>query len=176
MENNKNQKSDKLVNTLGSSDLKTARAAIKKIRTAGKLEDIPNIIAALKNQEKEEIRKELHGLLCDIQLTGFQTHIVDAIKDPDNEDILSDLLSVCWENKQDFSAFLDVFVNSFLKSDYKASIEAFTMIEKVFMDYDYTQEKLMGTMDVIKSTYPDLPENKRELALVLLESLDTLKA
>ncbi len=44
------------------------------------------------------------------------------------------------------------------------------------MDYEYTNAKLLKTIRTIKSAYPDLTENKRELAMVLLDSLDLLKA
>ncbi len=174
MENKNSQNNESQTNGLNSTDLKTIRAAIKKLRKQGTVEDVPFIIQTLKNQDKEEIKKELHSLLCDIQLSGFQPYMIEAIENPANKGILSNLISVCWENKQDFSAYLDVFVRSFLNSEYKTSIEAFTMIEKVFTDYDYTNEKLLRTIKTIKLAYPDLTENKRELAMVLLDILDRL--
>ncbi len=174
MENKNSQNKKSQTNGLNSSDLKTIRAAIKKLRKEGKLEDVPFIIQTLKNQDTEEIKKEVHSLLCDIQLSGFQSYMIEAIENPENQGILSDLMSVCWESKLDFSAYLDVFVRSFLNSEYKASIEAFTMIEKVFTDYDYTKDKLLKTIKTIKLAYPDLTENKRELAMVLLDTLDMI--
>jgi hypothetical protein len=175
MENNKNNKKENPRDNLRSKDLRTARAAIKKIKKEGKLEHIPDIIEALKLQGKSEIRKELHSLLRDIQTSGFQSFIVEAIKKPENEPILSDLLSVCWENKQDFSQYLNVFVSSFLVAEYKASLEAFTIIEKIFTDYDYSDDQLLKTIKTIKTSYPDFKENKKELTLVLLDSLESIK-
>lgn len=155
--------------------MKVARAAISKIRKEGKLADIPDIIEALRLQKKEPIHKEIHNLLCDIQLAEFPRHLIDAVKDPKNVTILAELLCICWESKQDFTGYLEVFVSIFLNADYVSSIEAFTMIEKIFMDYKMPLKKLQTTIDVIKTSYPDLSENKREIALVLIDSLESKK-
>ena len=173
MENNISKKLP--ANNLRSNDLRTARAAITKIKKEGRLEDIPEIIQALKIQERSEIRKELHRLLCDIQISGIQPFIIEAIKYPENEQILAELLSVCWESKQDFSQYLEVFVTAFINANYLASIEAFTIIEKIFMDFNYTNIQLLETIKIIKKSYPDFKKNKKDLALVLLDSLDAMK-
>ena len=88
-------------------------------------------------------------------------------------DITRDLLSICWESKLDFTEYLDSFISAFLNGTYESSIEAFTMIEKIFMDYEMPAEKLRKTIQSIRMSYPDLTENKRELALVLLDGLQT---
>ena len=170
--NNDNDKKESLAMNLQSEDLKIARAAITKIRKTGRLVDVPSIIEAYRIQRIEAIRKEIHTLLCDIQLEGSVELIINAIKDEQNNSIIAGLLGICWESKQDFSNFLDLFVTLFLNQEYLASIEAFTIIEKIFLDYKIPDKKLQATMRLIKTSYPDLSESKRELALLLIDSLE----
>jgi len=166
-----NKKEDLTVK-MQSNDLQTARSAISKIRKEGQLVDIPGIILAYRLQEKEALKREIHSLLCDIQLSGSSKYFIEAIKDPQNRIILAELLSICWESKQDYTGYLEVFISIFLNEDYRASIEAFTIIEKIFLDYDISEEKLLTTINLIKTSYPDLTEEKRDLALVLLDTLE----
>lgn len=166
-EKNKN----KVIQNLKSNDLRTARAAINNIRKEGELANITGIIEGLRLQEREDIRKEIHNLLCDINIDGAQPYFMEALRDKKNEAISKDLLCICWESNLDFSKHLESFISAFLNGSYEASIEAFTMIEKIFMDYEMPDEKLRKTIQTIRMSYPDLSENKRELALVLLDGL-----
>lgn len=179
MDNNSKKKgssnADSLFENMWGDDSRLARSAISRIRNEGRLQDIPGIIKALRLQKKEAVRKEIHALLCDIQIVGMSKYIIGAIMDPQNNKILAELLSVCWESKQDFTPHLDVFTSIFLNEDYITSIEAFTIIEKIFLDYDMPQQKLQATINLIKTSYPDLTENKRDLALVLLDTLEGQK-
>ncbi len=171
----KNNIRDGIFESLPGKDLKKARSAINRIRKEGKLEDIPEIINAFRMQEQEIIHKEIYRLLCDIQLEGSAFLLIEAIMDPQNEKILHELLSICWESKQDFTEYLNTFVSIFLKSDYRASLEAFTIIEKIFLDYDIPKNKLQTTIEVIKTSYPDLIQDKKELAHILLDALNNQK-
>ena len=173
MENRKDSNKRELIVQLQGNEVQAARSAIKKIRKTGKLEDIPGIIEALRKQDKDTIKKEIQTLLCDIQMDGAAEVIANAIKDPDNNTILSELLSICWESKLDFTQYLDVFVSSFINAEYNTSIEAFTVIEKIFVDYDIPASKLNKTIKQIKMSYPNITESKQELALVLLDTLES---
>ena len=172
MEKRKNKKRADLTEKLKSGDMRTIRSAIGHIRKEGALEDIPGIIAALRQQERDIIRKEIQTLLCDIRIAGSQEYIINGIKDPINDGIKAELLSVCWESQQDYTQYLEVFISAFLNSGYRPSLEAFTVIEKIFLDYEMPSDKLAQTIEIIKASYPDLSENKRQLALVLLDSLE----
>ena len=172
MENSKEKDREILFKQLQGNDHKAALSAVKKLRTSGKTSDIPGLILSLKIQESEQIRKEILALLRDVNKTDASVYIIDAIKDPENTSILAGLLGVCWESKLDFTKYLEVFVSAFLSSNYEASLEAFTVIEKIFLDYDMPRNKLLSTINLLKISYPDLAENKRELALVLLDTLE----
>lgn len=170
-----NKKEERLCEKLKSEDLRIARAALERIRKEGRLEDIPEIIEALRMQKKEGLKKELQDLLCDIQVSGAAGYIIEGIKDPVNKPVLAELLSVCWESRHDFSGYLEVFISNFLNAEFEASLEAFTTIEKIFHDHKMKLEKLVGTIDIIKTSYPDLSSNKRQLALILIESLEEIR-
>ena len=157
--------------TLTSSDMRTARAAINKIRIEGELSNIPGIIEGMRLQEREIIRKEIHNLLCDINIDGAQMYFMEALKDKKNQEISKDLICICWESNLDFTKYVDTFTSAFISGTYETSIEAFTMIEKIFMDYKMPDDKLRKTIQTIRMSYPDLSQNKRELALVLLDGL-----
>ena len=171
-----NNKKIRITDGLKNQDLKTAKSAVKKIRKEGRIEDIPEIIEAYRTQENDSIRKEIHSLLCDVKLSGAQDFIIGGIKDPENVAIMDRLVSVCWESKQDFTSYLEVFIAIFLNGEYAASIEALTMIEKIFMDYEMPEDKLIQTINFIKTSYNDLTQNKKDLAFVLLDTLENLKA
>jgi hypothetical protein len=168
----KKNNNKELTDKLKSPDLRTARAAMSRIRKEGTPEDIPGIIEALGLQEREDIRSEIQTLLCDIRIAGSQQYIINGIKQAENEVVLAELLSVCWESQLDYSAYLEVFISCFLNSDYRASLEAFTIIEGIFLDYDMPEDKLKMTQEILKSSYADLPADKRELSLLLIESLE----
>ena len=168
-----NTKANILLN-LQSDDLKTSRAAINKLRKEGELSDIPGIIAGIRIQKRDDIKKDIHNLLCDINIDGAQAFIMDGVSDKKNKSIMKDLLSICWESNLDFTEYLEVFTSAFINVDYEASIEAFTIIEKIFMDYDMPDQKLQKTVQIIRTSYPKLTDNKKQLALVLLDSLQNL--
>jgi len=171
----KKDKKDEPDKSLLSDDLQTARTAIRKLRRNGKLQDIPGIIKAYRMQKQDNIRKDIHALLCDIDIAGSSDYFVDAIRDPENEAIVAELLCICWESRQDFTGHLEFFLAVFLNSDYGSSIEAFTIIENIFLDYSMPAEKIQLAIDLIKKGFSGLSDDKQKLALVLLDTLDNKK-
>jgi len=165
-----------ITDRLLSKDIHTVRSAIKHICISGKLDDIPAIINAFRNQEDYHIRRELHILLSDIKIEGAGKMLIEAIKDPLNSDILPELLEICWESNHDFSPYLEVFISVLLNGEYRASMEAFTVVENIFLDYDMPVEKLQNTIDLLKASYADIPENKRAIILLLIDTLEIKKS
>ncbi len=153
--------------TKNKSEIET----LKEIRLAGSLKDIDLVIKILRNTTNPLIKKEATSLLADVKNDAIIAILVDALRTRENNQIRKEIIQACWESGLDYSSHLPYFVDLFLTLDFEESIEAFTLIENTYLDFNPPEEFKPALTQKIKTFAVDLPEHKQNLALELLNLL-----
>lgn len=117
---------------LQSGEIGRIRAKIHDLKTSGRAAILPLVLDLLtRPNEEEEIIQDVIQLLCDLKEQSCAPVIIDYIRTRNMGDHLAGVLSACWQSRLDFSDYLPVFVDCFIKGNYRESLEAFTVIEEM---------------------------------------------
>jgi len=78
---------------------------------------------------------------------------------------------VCWQSSLDFSSFIDVLTQNFIKGSFKESFEAFTAIESIEKKLDANLAE--QAISALKNEINNVEENKKELLIELIHILES---
>ncbi|MCK5822348.1 MAG: hypothetical protein KAH17_10680 [Bacteroidales bacterium] len=145
---------------------------IEEYRKSGDIKVVPAILNILRNNEDDQISKAATLLLSDIKDDKMIDMLIDALHQPDNNNIRKQLIQVCWESGLDYTDHLEYFVDLFLVLDYMGALEAFSLIENTLMDRDITENTKKNLVTKIRAVILDLPEHNRNLGLELIHLLE----
>jgi len=164
--------SKKSTDPLLSQDKSMVKKEIQRLRSEGKLSDVPRIVDGLKAQHSSEMKGEIIALLSDTKADGMVDQMIDQIKTPENKGIIQDLVEICWQSQLDYTAHLDFFVDVFLTSDYATAIEAFSLVETSLEEKQVDHETCQALIHKIKTVLFDLNVDMKNLAVELIHVLD----
>ena len=115
---------------LNSGNYKVVLAELRKLRTAGKPLVLPYILNLLNTSQDEEIIKEVVNFLAILKDQKSVPAIAEYLSNHLNLN-LSKIIATCWQNGLDYSNYLNVFADCFVKGNYEQSLESFTVIEEM---------------------------------------------
>ena len=139
----------------------------------GSLKDVALICDLLNHREIEQFEKTIIEILSTIRIKEANTEIVDAIyKSKENKGNIRALMQVCWQSQLDFTQHLTLFTDIFIESDYLSSLEAFTVIENIWMDYTFNEELQSLLIDKLKDSLSDMDDDKLLLTKELIQILE----
>ena len=167
MENNtKKVKLDPIIiRDLWSEEEKIVLRTLKKLRSAGNIGYIPELLKLLQKTVNETIRKELVIFIADIKNPGIIPFILSGLRDPELKNVRGSIVSACWQSGLDYSKDLGLFVQLFFEGDYGTSLEAFTVIEEAAIDL--SPEELKKVHTEVQKGLKKVNEEKKPLALEL---------
>jgi hypothetical protein len=144
---------------------------LRKLRSAGNLTYIPDILKLLSQTRNELIEKELIRFLADIKERGVVPLLVAGLKKPGLKPAHAGILSAIWQSGLDYSRYVDLFLQVFLEGDYMVALESFTVIEQSIehlsiQEIAEERNNLLGGLDSIS-------EDKKPLARELVNLLHT---
>lgn len=160
-----------VLKNLRSADDNLVLKTIHKLRTAGNLAYIPELLKLLSLPPNEIIEKELIMFLADIKETGIVPMIVAGLKKPGQKRARAGILSAIWQSGLDYSKYIDLFIQLFLEGDYLVALESFTVIEQS-VEYLSDQEIAEDRNHLLDGLH-NVSEDKKPLARELLNLLQT---
>ena len=160
-----------ILKLLQSADDNLVLKTLHKLRSAGNLAYIPELLKLLSKCKNELIEKELIRFLADIKEAGVIPLLVEGLKKPGLKKAWAGMLSVVWQSGLDYSGYMNLFIQLFLEGDYLVALESFTIIEQSIehlsdQEMDEKRNHLLGGLD-------NVSEDKKPLARELLNLLQT---
>ncbi|OQY04136.1 MAG: hypothetical protein B6I20_03610 [Bacteroidetes bacterium 4572_117] len=162
-----------IIKRLLSSKTEEVLFTINKLRNTGNKNVVPFLIEILATHKDEKVKESILKLLFDLKYQSAADGIVKGIKSDKYAIIHKDLLQVCWQSTIDFSMYVDVFVEMFIKGDFEECFEAFTVIENIETKID--AEMVDNSIAALKFEINNIEENKKELLIGLVHILENLK-
>jgi hypothetical protein len=160
-----------ILKDLWSSDDMLVLKTLRKLRSAGNLTYIPDILKLLSQTRNELIEKELIRFLADIKELGVVPLLVAGLKKPGLKPAHAGILSAIWQSGLDYSRYVDLFLQVFLEGDYMVALESFTVIEQSIehLSIQEIAEERKYLLDGLDS----VSEDKKPLARELVNLLHT---
>lgn len=138
----------------------------------GSLKELPLVCDLLNHENADIFEAKVIETISNIKVSEANLIIIDAIqKDLAENGNLRALLQICWQSQLDFTQHLALFTDIFLEGDYLTSLEAFTVIENIWIDHNYENDHKELLLDKVKEQLGKMEESKvilaKELILVL---------
>ncbi len=157
---------------LNSSKIEEIEKGLKLVRKKGKIQELPLVCNLLNNSQTESLEAQIIDLISNFKDKKGNEIIVQSISEiRKQKGNLRAILQACWQSQLDFRQHLALFTEIFIESDYNVSLEAFTIIENIWMDNEYENSHRELLIDSIKDNLGEMDEPKtilaKELILVL---------
>jgi hypothetical protein len=104
--------------------------------TANDQKLISNFIALLIDPAHRDLKSDVLAILRNSKATQF---LVDLISMKEYAKNRKELVMACWECGLDFTAYLELFVNIAVESEYAVALEAYTVIDEMHGTFDDLQ-------------------------------------
>jgi HEAT repeat protein len=168
---NESKQNKLIIKRLLSNNTDEVLFTINKLRNTGNKSLIPYLIDILASHKSIKVKESVINLLYDLKYQSAAEEIIKAIKSDKYIHIREELLAVCWQSSLDFSNYIDVFTEKFIKGNFKESFEAFTAIENIEkkLDAELAENSIAALKDVINN----IEENKKELLIELVHILES---
>lgn len=168
-ENGTKKTNPQIINKLQSTDPIVVMETIKQLRSSGNAVYLPILIDLLHSSGNPEIKSKIFNLLADLKNNDAIPHLINAIQDKKYAEERKVLVSVCWENGLDYSAYLTMFVDLVIAEKFDIAFEAYTVITT--MEGKISSELLNSETDKIESVLNQAEEQKRQLLIDIIEYL-----
>lgn len=138
----------------------------------GSIKELPLVCDLLNHENAELFEAKIIDTISNIKVSEANLVLIDAIQQNLTEHgNLRALMQICWQSQLDFTQHLALFTDIFLEADYLTALEAFTVIENIWIDHNYENEHKELLLDKIKDQLSKMDESKiilaKELILVL---------
>ena len=120
-------------NNLFNSNPERVISAINRIEEKGNKLYLPLLFELLASNPENEVEKEIQKLLGTVKSKDTVPYFTEALKEERFKSIQKILLTACWQNGLDFTAYWPLFVDIVISEEWETAFEAFTVIEN--MDY-----------------------------------------
>ena len=158
-----------ILKDLWSADDLLVLKTLRKLRTAGNLTYIPDILKLLSQTRNELIEKELIRFLADIKELGVVPLVVAGLKKPGLKPAHAGILSAIWQSGMDYSRYMDLFIQLFLEGDYLVALESFTVIEQLIEHL--SNQEIADERNNLLDGLDSVSEDKKPLARELVNLL-----
>jgi len=170
-ERKKRKLDPQLMQRLYSGDEMTVLKALGDLRSSGNLDYIPELLTLLQRSETDNISKEIVTFLADIKQKSVIHYFIEGLKNPELQNVHSEIASACWQSGMDYSPYIDLFIEIFLESDYMTSLESFSVIEQS-LEFLSTAE-ILEKRALILSGLQKVSTEKKPLARELINMMET---
>lgn len=159
------------ISSLRSNNRTAILDTVKELRREGDISVLPELFNQLLIQEDPEIRKEIETLLNDLKDQEAAEILAQAIANPDYEKIRVTLLAACWQNGLSYGKQIRTFVEVAISGNYRATLEASTVIEEAVGELEAAERKALATR--MKSKLKEVEEQKKPLFAALVRLIES---
>ena len=139
-ENKKENRLTLQIQSLRSGNRSAILTTLKELRSDGDISILPDLFDLLLDQEDEQITGEISSMLNDLKDKEAVPILSEAIGNPDYSEILTILVSACWQNGLSYGKYINTFTEVVISGEYDAAIEAFTVIEEAVGDLEQEEK------------------------------------
>lgn len=155
---------------LFSADTSVVLKAIEKIKKEGSESSIEPLLELYNKASDLGIKEALRTVFFNMKEETAPKYIAQAIKSGRFNNILHSLVASCWESGQDYSEYLDVFVDVFITTnDYMLAFDAFTVIENNELKLD--NKSVEAIIERLKDLITHAEHEKKLLTVELINGL-----
>jgi len=159
-----------LRNGLWSSDSRIVINTLQQVKNAGSTVLIPELAGLLRKDTGTEVTDHIAAILNNLKYQASADELVKVLREENDPEVISLLVSACWKNGLDYSAYVDDFIDLFLEYDYTTALDALTVIENATKNPDY--EATRSRINRLKTNLDQTGENKRMLVYELIHILN----
>ena len=146
--------------------LKTGRidlilSSLKELRNQGNDSILPEIMELMSKFRDDRIHTEVIGILNDLNNQSSVEIFMENLINHRHSDYFVNMVSSCWQNGLDYSAYTGYFIDIVLKDDYATSVEAFTVVESNVANLENRERDELA--DVIEKAKKDIAVEKLSL-------------
>jgi hypothetical protein len=120
----------KWISSLKSNDPDLILPVLLEIRNSGSVKLMPDLLAMVNKNTDQQVRNEILKFLTEMKSEEAAPIIAESLHSNDYGDYLPALVAACWQSGLDFSKHLRIFAGIFIRGDYMAALESFTVIEE----------------------------------------------
>ncbi|MFO7370484.1 MAG: hypothetical protein R6X09_09465 [Bacteroidales bacterium] len=120
----------KWISSLKSNDPQLILPVLLEIKNSGSVNLLPDLLAMVNKNTDQQVRNEILKFLTEMKSKEAAPIIAESLHKDGYGDYLPALLAACWQSGLDFSKHLRVFAGIFIRGDYLAALESFTVIEE----------------------------------------------
>lgn len=146
--------------------------SIEKLRSLGRVSDIPVLVDLLHSSHDLDVKAKISGLLATLKDTAAIPEVIAAIQNPKYLPELKVLVSSCWESGLDYSRYLSLFVDLLIGHDFLVAFEAYTVLMNMEIKID--QQLIDIEIDKLESVVSASNEQKRILILDVIDFLPSI--
>ncbi len=114
-----------LRNGLWSSDSRIVINTLQQVKNAGSTVLIPELAGLLRKDTGTEVTDHIAAILNNLKYQASADELVKVLREENDPEVISLLVSACWKNGLDYSAYVDDFIDLFLEYDYTTSLTGF---------------------------------------------------
>ena len=150
-----NIKVSNMLQELYSDKQDLALEALIKLESTGNISLISDLFKAYTSLKDTLIKKKILEFLSNIQKQEACSEIVRLIENEKNTTLQQEFLTIIWNSKLDFSAYLANVISLAVKGDFMQALECLTIIEN--MPGPFQEEQLLEAQLYLK----DYLENRK---------------
>lgn len=161
-----------IINNLRSEKKSIILETLKYIYQEGNKNILSEVIELLLITPETVIRDEIIKILENLKDQESVPCIIEAIENPDYNDILSILVTSSWKNGLDFSEYVEVFTEVFIKSEFQLAFDAFTVIDNL---ENITPANADSCLLRLENAVEDIKDDKKPLYFELINIIENKK-
>ncbi|HIP32410.1 MAG TPA: hypothetical protein EYG86_06595 [Crocinitomicaceae bacterium] len=169
----KQQKLNKIIADLNSSEEKKVSKAIKSLEANGDSSVIKPLATRLMQDLSDKNKSEIIELLSSLKDTSARAELMYIVDDEKFLPIRQSVLTAIWNTKIDFSGYVDEFVFIAIHGSFLEAIDCLTIIEN--LEGPFMEEDLLESESHLKNYMTSDAPKDEQRAVILSEIALKLK-
>lgn len=153
-----------------SADDKKIAHKLNEIRKTGKPNIIPLVASLLEKHDGDGIEKIVLEILSQLKDKECVPYVIESVKKKNSDLIKKKLIMTCWQSGLDYSEYIVIFAQEFLKGSYETAIEAFTVIEEWI--HNTSKEQIIACKTFLNENINKVKEDKKDFYLELVKFVE----
>lgn len=158
---------------LTSNKVDEVLKGIELFETTGSLKELPLLLSLLNSNNSETFENKIVELVSNTKEAKANEIIIEAIYNNKEKGNVRALLQMAWQSSLNFTQNLALFTEIFIERDYITALEAFTLIENIWQDYNFEEEHKILLIDTLKAKINQFDEHKKILGIELIKILES---
>jgi hypothetical protein len=173
-ENEREKRNRETIRRLRSGRKELILETVRELRQNGNRDIMPDVIGLISAGSNDEVTDACVSLLNDIKDRSSAQVISEFIRKDRKRRNLDRIVAACWQNGQDYSGDIDLFIDLVLEEDYATAVEAFTVVEQNIHPLSISQRQEKAVY--IESRISEISQEKRSLVRELIAILKTFQS